>query len=240
MNEGAFTRNYTMFGLLVVVIFCGIFLMEFWQITGFLLLTLIVFFAGEYSFHRDLGKSLEDQGSPSKVFLIEALAFIGVAIFAGAVSTGRVSQIPLDPTGLGLMTVYCRSLLVSTSIFSLFLAFKIIAVTTGLIRLLTVKRGCFAILHRVLVLLRSLWVTPYWVAYFSDSTTLSMWSVVFGSHSGFLLVRAYVVLKCVYCSQLIWDLDSVRRGFHASAGTEIPKFAFFDGAVSFSAVFCCF
>ena len=293
MNDGAFTRNYTMFGLLVVVIFCGIFLLEFWEITSFFFVTLISFFVVEYSFHRQISSALES-GEPAR-FSVPAcfggvIWIVGVALF---VLFGRVPWFPPVHSALCLVSTYCKSLLVSLVLFCLFLAFKLVAVSAGIVKLIQVKRGCFAILHRAIVLLRSFLVTPFWIAYFGDSESICLWEVVFGTHEGFTMVRAYIVLKCIYYSQIIWDLDSVRREFlscwsnivspcggeepcgvcgrqsddevalqcgHklcaecakaainrspfcpmcAKPVMDTPKFAFFDGSVSFSSVFCCF
>jgi hypothetical protein len=76
-----------------------------------------------------------------------------------------------------------------------------------------IQRGYFAMGHRVVIFLRSAAVGGFWVRHFADSASQTVFSVLFADPNSLVTARLYIVVKCVYLAQLIWDLDSVRGDF---------------------------
>ena len=61
--EGAFTRNYMMFGLVILVYFFGIVLINYWRTTLYFLICGFSFFTIEYKFHKLIENALVIQYS---------------------------------------------------------------------------------------------------------------------------------------------------------------------------------
>ena len=294
--EGSFTRNYTIFGLLIIVLFCGLFLLEIWVVTLVIFLTLIFLFTQEYLLHTKIETLLSN---PELTVNFKSHIFHGfISIFCGslffAVHLGIIHIPMFDISQVDLLHTYMRSLVVTIAYFHSFHATKQLLIGFGQVKLMHIACGCFAIIHRVIILLRFVSVTPFWISYFINQENLqtSLHFIIFSD--GISITKIFIFFKVCYLSFIVWDLDCVRKSYFmlyhklapipdeydncfvchieipgkmiplkcghticAKCASEKfntspfcpvcgvllihkPSLSFYDGEISFSAVFCCF
>jgi hypothetical protein len=224
--QTSFALDYAIFGLLVVVLLCGLFLLDIWRLVGFFLVTLVADFGIEFHLRtliHDTLKSRPDE-APACVIrgnadrVISSIIIVGLLSWSVRVYMRPLSSISLNWSDNDLVATYSKSLLVSLNLFSLFLAAKWFPLLFRWVSVFEVQRGVFAMGHRVVVVARSLIVTPFWVSLFAESNSKTILSVIFDDVSDITIAKVYIVAKCVYLAQMLWDFDAIRRQYLISPG----------------------
>ena len=224
--EGAFSRNYTMFGLLVVVLFCLIWLTDIYDAAILIFLLLVIFFFSEHFFTHKIGNILNDPEydfpftkttTLLKCAFYTFLSTLSLLSFLGYFNLTIQSFSPIS-----LVSSYIRSLLISLSIFFVLLALKSFLIGLRLVSPLDIKRGLFAMFHRISVFIRALLVTPIWLNFFSDSQNAKLIPII--KSQDFNICKMYLIAKAVFFAELIWDFDVVRYTFYLSYQKLFMKF----------------
>lgn len=218
--EGAYARNYTMFGLLMVVIFCCLWLADIFTISLIVGSVVFVFFIIEFTLHNRLEKLFADDTfvfyTPVQLSVISLIGgFFSFICFKIIFQSYKFAHFNINE--LNLVSTYAKSLLLSLAISYLVLMAKAMILSMNLVGYINVKRGIFAFAHRIAVLLRSFLVTKYWLKYFSDSQDATFFAIVFSND--FSLSQIYLIVKFLFIAQLIWDFDGIRRAYLASFST---------------------
>lgn len=294
--EGSFTRNYTIFGLLIIVLFCGLFLLEIWVATLLFFVCFFIFFLQEYRLHSEIQKLLSD---PTVEISFQSSIIHGILMgclscFLFALYLGIIHIKMFDFSQVDLIHTYIRSLVVSLAYFTFFHSAKRLLIGFRQAKLIHIACGCFAILHRITIFLRFVSITPFWLNFFisEESIDFSIHNII--NSSSFSLTKIFILSKLLYLSYIVWDLDCARRSYlllyhkfapkmdlndkcilcnEQNSGKMIPlkcghvicsdcasktfnespfcpkcgilliskpPLSFYDGEISFSAVFCCF
>lgn len=295
--EGAFARNYTMFGLLIVVLFCILWLADIYDIVLIHLSNLIIFFCIETKLTTKISQMMNDPEFPfpftNSSVIIQTIICISSAIFMTLVYYDYFDLTISSMSSLSFVVNYSKSIALTLIVFNFYLALKIVLVGFKIASVFQVKRGLFAIFHRFSIFLRSLLITAKWIDFFSNSEHTKLIPIIISKD--FSICKMYLIAKAIFFAELIWDFDVVRYTFYTTyrslfaqnqyqelSNCEIckkpclneiqlecghafcqqcienalnnhpfcpvckepplkdPKFAFFDGAVSLAAIFCCF
>ncbi|KAK8889335.1 hypothetical protein M9Y10_034081 [Tritrichomonas musculus] len=295
--EGAFARNYTMFGLLVVVLFCLLWLADIYDIIFIFILTLSVFFYIETKLSNNISKIMNEPdfefpfNASGVIFQSLICIFSAIIMILVYVDYFNLTISLMNP--LSFVVNYTKSIALTMVVFNFYLALKIILVGFRIASIFQVKRGLFAIFHRFAIFLRSLLITRKWIDFFSNSMHTKLIPIIISKD--FSICKMFLISKSIFFAELIWDFDVVRYTFYTSyrklfapiqckedtncdichkpslnqikldcghifcqqcidealhdrpfcpicnePPVKDPTFAFFDGAISLAAVFCCF
>lgn len=209
--EGLFTLHYTIFELLVVVMFAGIFLIGILWTAVFCFVALAFFYWDEFKLHMQIARALEN---PEYVLGEESnwVSVIELSVVSLACVCVLWDAVPVIVFDCSLVSTYAKALVVSICVNCVFLAFKMLVIGAGFINGFQVNRGVLALMHRLSRIVGSMLVMPLWTRYFMGSATATVASVLFDERD-VTPGKMYVVLKCVYHARLIWNFALVHEEF---------------------------
>ena len=210
-TDRTFTRNYSMFGLFVIVVICLLWFLENLTISIVIFFLLFIFFSSEFSLHQKIKSVLsnpEKRFNYKRMFIISfGFIFLSIINFLMLINYFNFNAL----NSFNFISTYLKSLLVSMFLFSLFLSFKYFMIGSKFISVLNIKRGIFAIFHRIIVIIRAIIVTKYWLYFFEDSNNIKFIDIWNEKES--LITKIYLVAKLIFLLQMIWDFDGARKAF---------------------------
>jgi hypothetical protein len=291
----SFALQNALFGLLASIIFCVLSLIPFWRVILIGCFAYFPLFACEAWLHQqiDLLSSDIDHVVNPWWFVACSIYFSFQSVWTLNILFSSTFWVSVNCTENSFLASYSQAIFMSIAIFSLFLSLKLAIVRFPYVKLYWIKRGFFGLFHRVVIWLRSVFVTYIWVRFLSESPSETPFSAIFHYRDALTTTKLYLALKCLFFTQLLWDFDSMRREFlldwwnsftvgHGLSSCSIchqevpeyiilpcghelclncyrlhlpskpfcpickvpimakPKFAFADGSLSISAIFCCF
>jgi len=212
-TEGAFARNYTMFGMLSFVLFCGLWLIGVSSVALPFLGFLFYLFFLEYNLHKTIEKLLENPSYPvpKKEMIVKSGISIMMAVYCGLYLSPKFSKLFLD-NGINLLSTMAKSLVLSLVYFLVFLSVKELVLGLSVISMLSIKKGSFGIAYRVLIIVRTVSVTNYWISYLNNSKC-SFTQVFMGK--GNTSSTLYAMAKVFFIANLLWDLDIVSHYYRS-------------------------
>jgi len=213
-TEGAFSRNYTMYGLLVVVFFCGLWILDMWAIL-FLLILLLFLYMGliERYLFNTMTKFYQEYGNniPRLNFFLYSMLSLGLSYVSYMVFIGAFPIRSFNINGLDFFTTYAKSLLLTLIFGYLLLFWRLFIISTRISNLLIYKLGLYGMIYRFIIIIRSIYVTNYWIRYFSENQNASFFSVLQSSST--TIASLYLMMKSFFLIILIWDFSSIRNNF---------------------------
>lgn len=209
--EGSFSLNYAMFELVTLVFLCFIFLANYWKAALYFLFIIITFFFLEFNMHTTIDQMISNHDFTISYgsFLFKGIFVFFIAIYFTFSAFDKLPEELYEKGSLSFMTIYSTTSIYSLIIFLFFYTFKSICIGLKLVSIYDLKRGFFGLLYRWVIFLRTLFVTKYWLQYFSRRHDVSIIYEI--EHPTFDLLHFYIALKSLYLAFLIWDLDNIRR-----------------------------
>lgn len=199
-SSDVFSRTYTMFGILMVLIFIT---RAMWAHLRLIVL-LAAFFGLYVKYEYALSDVMAQMAVSSSYFNRTPWRLVpGGLIMLSAAVFGVYVCPHLMPT-TGFISYYLFSLFESLVIFMFSTAIKTLLLGTGLINFKVTRRGFFGVFQRLFLFLRNIAITPIWIKFFCGVTdVMELWRD-FGNHG--LSVIAYLLLKALIQLWLLWDL----------------------------------
>ena len=209
--DGAFSRNYSMFGLVIIVYFCGIFLLQHFKITFYFLFIIILFYTAEFKFHKFLVNYTSEPKTllPQKKLFIQSFLYFGFTLYLGKTIFNHLPAGIYTPDDISFISTYTKTFIFSLLFFQIFLSIKQFSVASKLISIYDIKRGIFGLWYRIVVIFREIIVSKYWLQYLTQDHNVHFIDEIF--HRKFDLAHFYIAGKAAFMVLLIWDLDNTRR-----------------------------
>lgn len=206
--DGAFSRNYSMFGLVSIVYFCGLFIVKFWRSGIYILFVLIVFFLMEFRLDKLIEEILEDQKlTINRLSLfVQSIFILFFSIYFGSTVFNILPESIYKPDDLSFITTYTKASIFSLILFMVFLSFKQMCISLKIVRPFALKSGVFGVCYRIIVIIRTILVTKTWMLFFSQKKEISIiHEFLYGKFSR---ATFYLGMKGFFMMFLIWDLDN--------------------------------
>lgn len=181
---------------------------------GALSVTLIlgVYLIFEFSFNQNLEYLLTDKNFhfPKKSFNVIG---ISILLFIFYFFHEMYKKIPYleDRDKVDILIIYARSFIASAAIIIIFLAVRMFFISLGVINPNMIQRGLFAILYRMFILIRTVYVNKYWIWLFESCSSITFYDILFRQSK--FLTKLYMLGKMVYILALLWDLDANRKSY---------------------------
>lgn len=200
-----------MFELVTLVFLLCVFLARYWRVTLFFLAIIIPFFFLEFNMHSYIEQTIANEKSSitKQSFLFKGAFILFLAIYFIRNAFDKLPPEIYVKGDLSFSTIYSITSIYSILIFLLFYSLKAACISLNLVSVYDLKRGLFGFLYKWIILIRTIFVTYYWLKYFSKMRDVSIIYEI--SHSSFDLLHFYISLKALYISFLLWDLDNTRR-----------------------------
>jgi hypothetical protein len=235
-SSSDFSRDYQMFGLLVIVLLCSIFLLSVWKLALFLSIASVLLLNLESSFTAKIKSFLAhpDVSLDRSSFLLSSVPAAALAFASVWAYPRHFSWMELDGSQISLVATYSKSLIVSLALLSMFSFVK--HVWVGVRMKSSIEVGVLALGNRAVVLIRTVLVTRFWVCHFANSAEATVFSPF--AYSAPIVTKCYAIAKILYFARLIWEFDALRR--ECITGTERERgVVLSEGEVSVSSLFCC-
>lgn len=216
--EGAFARSYSMFGLLVLVLFSLLWLANIYDIFLVLVVTLLVFEIIDTRFSRNIQKMLKDPefSFPFTTFnvILQSMICIFFATIMTLVYFDFFNFTINSMESISVVVAYIKSFTLTMIFLNIYEALKIILAGLRIASTFRIKRGLFGILHRAVLFLRSAFVTYRWLALFSHDPNIKLIPIIISQE--FNICKMYLIAKSIFFAELIWDFDIARYTFYNS------------------------
>lgn len=209
-SEGSFSRNYTMYGLLIVVMLCTIWLWNILLIGVILFATLALYFIGEFRLHKNIHDlmSIPNTTISRPKFLISSIFIFGISAFCFLIYEDTIPFIKIRGQPLSFTVTYERSLLLTVSFSLSFLGFRLLFIALNIMDLIEFECGLYGLIYRIIFIVRTLIVTGSWIQYFAEDEDATFRSVFLSDKLS--LPGFYIAIKALFMAMLIWDLGSSR------------------------------
>ena len=210
-TEGSFARNYTMYGLLIVVILCIIWLWNILFIGLFIFIILSLYFAAEFNFHKTMHSLLSSPKGvifPRTIYIFWSFLSFGLAAISFLIYSDSFFFLKVTGHPLSFTYIYQKSLLITISFTLSFLGLRLFLLGTNLLDLVRFECGLFGLIYRFLFVVRTFIVTNSWIQYFAEDEEITFMSVL--QSQKLTLPGIYVAVKALFIAILIWDLETSR------------------------------
>ena len=214
--EGSFARNYTMYGLLIVVILCIIWLWNILFIGLFLFFILGLYFAAEFNLHKTMHSILSKESVviPRTTYLLYSLSSFLLAVICFLIYNDTIKHPQVTGSPLSFTYIYQKSLLITITFSLSFLGLRFFLLSLHLMDFIKFQCGLFGLLYRFLFVVRTLIVTGPWIKYFAEDENITFLAVL--SNNRITLPGVYVAVKALFVAILIWDLETSRCRYKAA------------------------
>ena len=199
-SSAVFSRTYTMFGLLMVLIFIARAMFKYWQLNLLIALYLPLFVHIEGRLSHVMSQMAVSSSYFNRTpcdllpwgFLLLLAGLAGVALCG--------TQLMPD---VSVVSCYLFSLFKSVVIFMFSSAIKALLIGSGFVNFKTTRRGFFGVFQRVFIFARNIAITPIWTQYFAGVTDLMELWASFGEMGMSGIV--YLLFKALIQLWLLWD-----------------------------------
>lgn len=212
-EEGTFARNYTQYGLLVVVMLCIIWLWNYLSIGILLFAILAFYFLVEFNVHQILQSltiKLNVIIPRTKLILYSFISF-SISILTFLIYKDSISFFKSKAEPTAFFTAYYKSIILTLFYSNILLGFKLLCLSLNILDLIAFKSGKFGILYRLFFIIRTVSVTTNWIKYFTENVDTEFLDVVFSKQIS--IASFYVAVKSVFIAGLIWDLQSCYKQY---------------------------
>ena len=210
-SDDAFTRNNTMFGLVVIVYFCSIFMLRHLKITLYLIFIITFFFAQEFYFHKFLVQYTNEAKTilKQKKLLFQSFFNFGFSFYLGETTFQKLPEQLYKPGDTSFLSIYTKNCVYSLILFFVFLAIKQFCTALRIVSIYDIKRGVFGFWYRIIIILRTIYVSKYWLQFFTQKNDPNIIDEIINRK--FDLAHFYLGGKALFMALLFWDLDNTRR-----------------------------
>lgn len=198
-----------MFGLTIVVYFCGLFIMKQWRTTFLFLGFIVTFFVLEFFLNKTIDGMINNPKFQIKYGVLLFFGFfmgIGAIFFIFNIWNWLPHEV-YDHKSNDFGSTYLRSLIISLVIFQIFLSIKLFLVGSKVVKAFDIKRGYLGLLYRIVVILQNIIVSFFWIKYFEGNDKISFINGFMGKCRP--STEAYIAAKFLMLAYLLWDLTGV-------------------------------